>query len=187
MSLVLMFIYWVAIPVFALYAGRGLLRRARKPYARVLLKFIGAVLFLGWFWLILGKQLWLDHQVRELCAKDGGIRVYETVTLPPEKFNQWGQPNFYMPNQGENALGVEFVFKQATHDYYKRGNSKVIRNLYQVFRRSDKKLLGEVVIYGRGGGSLFGPWYGSSFNCPAIAGGATNSLFKAVFLQSDRR
>ncbi len=28
MSLVLMFIYWVAIPVFALYAGRGLLRRA---------------------------------------------------------------------------------------------------------------------------------------------------------------
>ncbi|MBS1186041.1 MAG: hypothetical protein H6R04_59 [Burkholderiaceae bacterium] len=39
----------------------------------------------------------LDLQVRELCAKDGDIRVYETVVLPPEKFNKWGQVNFYEP------------------------------------------------------------------------------------------
>ena len=32
----------------------------------------------------------LDQQVKELCAKDGGIKVYETVKLPPERFDQWG-------------------------------------------------------------------------------------------------
>ncbi|MBZ0095193.1 MAG: hypothetical protein K8H75_07490 [Sulfuricella sp.] len=139
---------------------------------------------LGLLWLALGKTLWLDHQVRELCAKDGGVKVYETVKLPPDKFNQWGQPNFYDPTEGENALGSEYIFKRETH-YYKRGNPEMSRRLYQVFRHSDKKLLGEVVIYGRGGGDLPGPWYGSSFDCPDLAEGEI-SLFKAVFLQSIR-
>ena len=185
MSLVLIFIYWVAIPVFALLAARWLLRRAMTPFHKGLIVAVSVTVFLGWFWLVVGEKLWLDHQVRELCAKDGGVKVYETVKLPPEKFNQWRQPNFYRPIQGENALGPEYVFKQDTH-YYKRGNPEMSRRLYQVFRRSDKKLLGEVVIYGRGGGDLPGPWYGSNFDCPDLAEGEI-SLFKAVFLQSDRR
>ena len=41
----------------------------------------------------------LDDEVKRLCAIDGGVRVYETVTLPPEKFNQWGEINFYRPTQ----------------------------------------------------------------------------------------
>ena len=45
-----------------------------------------------------------DQQVKELCAKDGGVKVYETVKMPAEKFNQWGQINFFKPTQGENAL-----------------------------------------------------------------------------------
>jgi hypothetical protein len=44
-----------------------------------------------------------------MCAKDGGIRVYEMVKLPPEKFNEWGQVNFYRPTQKEQALGLPFT------------------------------------------------------------------------------
>lgn len=36
----------------------------------------------------------LDKEVDRLCAIDGGIKVYETVLLPPDKFNQWGEVNF---------------------------------------------------------------------------------------------
>jgi hypothetical protein len=32
-----------------------------------------------------------DNLVDELCAKDGGVKVYETVILPKERFNEWGQ------------------------------------------------------------------------------------------------
>lgn len=71
MSLVLMFIYWVAIPIFALYAGRGLLHRARTPLTRGLLKFIGTALFLGWYWLTLGKQL---HSFKG-SFKGGQLRI----------------------------------------------------------------------------------------------------------------
>jgi hypothetical protein len=47
----------------------------------------------------------LDAEVDRLCAIDGGIRVYERVTLPPDKFDKWSQINFYRPTQGDNALG----------------------------------------------------------------------------------
>ena len=30
--------------------------------------------------------------MEELCKADGGVKIYETVTLPPEMFDQWGGP-----------------------------------------------------------------------------------------------
>lgn len=127
----------------------------------------------------------LDQQVKELCAKDGGIKVYETVRLPPEKFNQWGQPNFFNPTQGENALGPEYVFKREIH-YYRSGNPEMSRKHYQVIRRSDGKLLGETVFYGRGGGDLPGPWHDSSFVCPPYAEADSTALLMKVFLSSNK-
>lgn len=183
MSLVLMFIYWVAIPVFALYAGRGLLRRARKPYARVLLKFIGATLFLGWFWLILGKQLWLDHQVRELCAKDGGIRVYETVTLPAERFDKWG--NVGIPHKKYAKPTDAYYYESEDHNN-QEGNPALLQSKYRIIRRTDGKVLGELTRYGHGGGGLPGPWHGTSFSCPPIGAPGTN-LETSIFLKGNEK
>ncbi|MGN2393270.1 hypothetical protein, partial [Pelomicrobium sp. G1] len=125
----------------------------------------------------------LDAEVRRLCAIDGGIRVYEQVKLPAERFNQWGQINFYRPDQGENALGAGYLFKSNVY-YYRQGDPMMSRRQYQVIRRSDNKLLAEVVIYGRGGGDLPGPWHGSSFRCPDFPEGPVNTLLKSVFIQS---
>ncbi|MBP9101513.1 MAG: hypothetical protein KBF68_09110 [Nitrosomonas sp.] len=34
----------------------------------------------------------LDREVKRLCAIDGGIKVYETVKLPAERFGKdWGR------------------------------------------------------------------------------------------------
>lgn len=182
MSLVLMVFYWVAIPVLALLAARGLLRRARAPFHKGLLVAVGAAGFLGWFWLVAGERLWLDHQVRELCAKDGGVKVYETVKLPPEKFNQWGQINFYRPVEGDNALGPEYVLKWELR-YYRKGSPSLHRSHTQLFRRVDGKLLGESVGYSRGGGDLPGPWQPSSFSCPDKYGQVP--LLMAIFVRSN--
>jgi hypothetical protein len=107
----------------------------------------------------------LDQQVKELCAKDGGVKVYETVKLPPDKFDQWGRLTFYKPTQGANALGLEYVLKEEDY-YYRRGNPEMWRTHTQIFRRSDMKLLSESVIYIRRGGDMPGPWHDSSFSCP---------------------
>src|SRR4051812_40042843 len=114
----------------------------------------------------------LDAEVRRLCAIDGGTAIYETVKLPREAFNQWGQINFYRPTRNEEALGADYTFKD-TVQYYKKGNpdsntgeSVLARRHYRVFRKADGKLLGESVLYLRRGGDVPGPWHPSSFSCP---------------------
>ena len=124
----------------------------------------------------------LDAEVKRLCAIDGGIKVYETVKLPADKFNEYGQINFYRPTQDENTLGSEYIFKQETY-YYQQGNPEMSRSHYQVNRRKDNKILGELIRYGRGGGDIQRPWHDSSFSCPDSAGGALNDLFRSIFVK----
>jgi hypothetical protein len=40
------------------------------------------------FWYGGGAKIYYDAKAYRLCAIDGGVKVYETVKLPPEKFNQ---------------------------------------------------------------------------------------------------
>ena len=121
-----------------------------------------------------------DQQVKELCAKDGGVKVYETVKMPAEKVNQWGQINFFKPTQGENALGPGYIYK-VDKTFIKQGKPHELamwRDHIQIIRRSDGKLLGESVSYSRRGGDLPGPWHPTSLTCPAIdRDGLESSIF----------
>ncbi|QDX80639.1 hypothetical protein B9N43_04890 [Denitratisoma sp. DHT3] len=107
------------------------------------------------------SQMAVDTEVRRLCAIDGGIRVYETVKLSADKFNQWGQVNFYRPTQGENALGPSYLLKHERRLLIKSQSEPsheltMVREHFTVVRKADKKVLGETVLYGRGGGGYFG-------------------------------
>lgn len=106
-----------------------------------------------------------DNQVREMCATDGGVKIYQTVELPPEKFSPWGRVNFYSPLRESNALGEDYLMK--TEVKWIRTDPPTLRRYHvQVFRRIDGALLGESVGYDRGGGDLIGPWSESAFSCP---------------------
>lgn len=180
MSLLLAFFYWIAIPVLVFLITKWLFRRVTTPFQKRAVVTVSVAVFLGLLWIAAGEKWWLDYQVRELCTKDGGIKVYETVKLPAEKFNQWGQPNFYRQTQGENALGPEFIFNEKTI-YYRHGNPEMWRTHYKLIRRSDEKLLGESVSYSRRGGDIPGPWHDSSFGCPDNSGDVT--LLMSIFIQ----
>lgn len=164
-----MIFYWVVIPVFILVSTCWLFCRVEGPMQKGLVILVGIGLFGWFFWEATGKKMYWDAKVRELCARDGGIRVYETVELPEERFDQWGQPNFYRPNQGENALGPEYLLKWNLK-YLKIGNPSLHRSHTQIIRRKDTKLLGESVGYSRGGGDMPGPWQASSLSCPKSYG-----------------
>ncbi|PSJ18820.1 hypothetical protein [Nitrosomonas supralitoralis] len=133
----------------------------------------------------------LDREVDRLCAIDGGIRVYETVKLPPDKFDKHGQINFYRPTQGEDALGLEYIFKWDRHNYKKRDSEQgphevaIRQNHFKIIRKSDMKLLGEFVLYSRVGGDLPGPWAPSSYRCPELE---INEyiLMHRIFIKSGR-
>ena len=123
------------------------------------------------FWYGGGQKVYYDTLVNRMCRQDGGVKVYETVKLPAEKFNQWGQVNFYKPTKGEDALGAEYVLKTDVQ-YFRSGNPSLRRYHVQVVRRRDGLLLGESIGYDRGGGDLPGPWQSSSFSCPKHHGEA---------------
>lgn len=107
----------------------------------------------------------LDAQIREMCEKDGGIKVYETVTLPAERFDSFG--NIGVRNIHNANPNDEYYFK--SNDIHLRfGNPALFRSVTQIIRRSDEKVLGESIRYGRGGGDIPGPWHPSTFDCPSI-------------------
>ncbi len=141
----------------------------------VLLLIASAIIYASFF----TEKDRLDREVKRLCAIDGGIKVYETVPLPPDKFNKYGQINFYRPTQGENTLGKDYLFKRETY-YYKQGNPDLFRLHTQIFRRSDGKLLGESVFYKRGGGDIPGPWHGTSYMCPELS--VKTDILRQIFV-----
>jgi len=136
----------------------------------------------------------LDREVDRLCAIDGGIKVYETVTLPPEKFDKYGLVEFYNPGQREDTLGPEYIYQWDIH-YYKKGHpasqgahiTVMKRDHIKITRKSDMKLMGEVVMYQRGGGDLPGPWMPSSYHCPDRQEANEGILMHRIFIKSSER
>lgn len=134
----------------------------------------------------------LDREVNRLCAIDGGIRVYETITLPADKFDNNGEINFYEPTEKiEDTLGPEYIYQWDTR-YYRNGDPVgqgahevvMARDHIQVFQKSDRKLLGELVTYHRVGGDLPGPWMPSSYHCPDKSIARELLLLNRIFVKS---
>jgi hypothetical protein len=127
---------------------------------------IVAFLWLGAsFWYSGGRKFYYDWRVDQMCAVDGGVKVYETVKLPAERFDKYG--NIDVPNLKYAKPTDEYYF-EIDDKYFRRGDPNLIRSVTRIIRRSDGKVLGESIRYGRGGGDFPGPWHPSTFDCPSI-------------------
>jgi hypothetical protein len=121
----------------------------------------------------------LDRQMEELCKKDGGLKVYETVTLPRSAFDATGyliRQRLTDPSKPLTSVSIlaggEYSITSVT-TYLAGGEpsfglikqGRLSRYEYIAQRISDKKVLGTEVSYGRIGGevSLGHP---SSNSCP---------------------
>jgi len=181
MSLLVALFYWVLIPIIAVLGSIFLLRTAKTRTKQWLAIGICSIGFLGLTWIYVGEKMYWDAKVRSLCAKDGGIKVYETVKLPAERFGKLGVINFYRPTRGPDTLGNEYLVERKT-DYIRRGSPEMRRAQVGIFQKADGKLLGEAVSYHRVGGDLPGPWHTSSFRCPKNSG--EGILIQRVFVKT---
>ena len=155
------------------------------------------------------QQKQLDAQLDQLCARDGGTKVYETVTLPPDlplyveitettyltnykaakrsssssykrsasrggpyteqipvtRIRKIINPDLFDPIFGSNALGPHYIWKNLSSSAREgeSGDIKLHRIHFQLVRRQDKKLLGEIVTYLRQGNGVI--WF-SQYSCP---------------------
>ncbi len=124
-----------------------------------LILFVLSVFYASFF----SEKARLDREVDRLCAIDGGIRVYEKVKLPAEKFTRYG--SIILPHKGNVKSGDEYYYQSSTV-YLIRGNPELVQYHYEVYRQFDGKLLGEIINYSRRGGGIPGPWHVSAFRCP---------------------
>lgn len=123
-----------------------------------------------------------DNEVKELCAIDGGIKVYETATLPASMFDQYGNPKIKFKKY---SISDDEYFIDWDLQYLRSETPQISRSHYKIVRRRDSKVMGDSIRYSRGGGDMFGPWHDSSFTCPEI--GSEPSLEKSIFLKAENK
>jgi hypothetical protein len=144
---------------------------------------IGATLcVLGVFLLSACEKTRLDDEVRQLCAKDGGIKVYETVKVPAEMFDRYGIVR--VPSKQDAKASDEYYYERET-TYLRTGNPAMWRSHHRIIRTSDGKVLGESIHYARRGGDIPGPWHESSFGCPDVRD--QPSLENSIFVRGDKK
>jgi hypothetical protein len=135
----------------------------------------------------------LDRQMEELCRKDAGVRVFETVSLPKEMFDQWGDP---FPGWRARVLegkpeerfgsGYRYLWEISTlksGDPLK-GEGRLQRHIVKIIRNADQKLLGEAVSYGRSGGDFIAYAHPTSKSCPAEQ--SESDLIRSVFIRKEQ-
>lgn len=122
----------------------------------------------------------LDVKVSQLCKKDGGIKIYEAVMLPPEKYAKYIK---HIPSKERSIHSDEYYYEMETL-YLRKGDPEMWKSTFRIIRSVDAKILGESIRYVRRGGDIPGPWHPSSFACPEISS-HQQSLEKSIFHSSD--
>ena len=121
------------------------------------------------------SQVYWDNKVKELCEKDGGVTVYETVELTKEEKEKLQIRNTKYATK--NDMYYSEIYSENISD----GNPKIFKTKYLIFRSSDKKLIGKQVDYGRIGGDIpNGISHPSSYSCDKA--GISTEIEKEIFI-----
>lgn len=128
----------------------------------------------------------LDRQMEELCKKDGGVKIYETVKLPPEFFGTDGLiKNTEYRREGNKTflkLASDFVLIEEVTELTKgdplKGEGRLSRVHFEIRRISNNSLLAEAVEYGRSGGDIWFFGQPSQAICPKESINLVSKVFK---------
>lgn len=131
-----------------------------------------------------GEKAELDRQMEELCKKDGGIKVFETVTLPKEMFDQHN--NVLMKNRKVNGQN-EVVIANAYVEKHQvlilkngdplKGEGLLQREHLQIIREADGHVMAELVQYRRAGGDGLHIGHHTTSVCPVNSGEISPKVF----------
>lgn len=114
-----------------------------------------------------GRQSYWDAKVREMCAKDGEVQIFEKLRVSKADLN------FLSVVEGRISLPVKELahpkapaYAEITRTYLRQANPEVSRNEVTIVRRTDQATIARWIVYGRFGGDLPSPGHPSSFSCP---------------------
>lgn len=125
---------------------------------------------IGWYSYAEHRRHYWDDKVRELCAKDGGLHIFEQVSLPLSAYqtllNVFGELSPPELGGGRNEAPVGRV---SLNTHLHIGVPEVVRYEQRLVRRIDAKVLGSYITYARIGGDSGFVDNPSTFACPQSA------------------
>lgn len=137
---------------------------------------------IGWYaFASLRLQYW-DGKVRELCAKEGGVKVLQHVALTPAEYAS-------MPRTGGRVAGhapLELsrpevpTYAQYRQDVIREWNPQVWKMVGTVIRKSDSATVARWVHVNRLGGDPIAIDHPSSFSCPPAE--QTSAELETIFV-----
>jgi hypothetical protein len=129
---------------------------------------LGLVVLYGCAGYTPGAKSYWDQRVNDMCAKDGGVTIYERIPIPKAQFEK-------LPRVGGHAAipprtdakADDLVFWDEFSTDIRDANPRVWRSEQIVRRRSDEKIVARIVRYSRVGGDMpTGLAHSSSLGCP---------------------
>lgn len=116
-------------------------------------------------------QYRLNREVDRLCAKDGGVQVYEQVVLPRDRFDANGKLIPFGSGPNPELLNPKEYEYRPVYKVLNPGAPTLVMQRFQTVRRSDNKVLGEYVQYVRVGGGFPGEAFpGNAYGCQQSLG-----------------
>ena len=131
-----------------------------------------------------GRKAYWDYRVREMCEKDGGVKVNKILEVDLQTYdslkNQFGKID--IPRK-EDARSIAAVVVHSYEDIYiRQGNPEVRRSRISVSRTNDGEVIATSTTYSRVGGDLVA-LHPSYFSCPETP----NDFFASVILLKGNR
>lgn len=116
-----------------------------------------------------GRKAYWDAKVREMCEKDGGVNIIETLRISKADSNLLGRID------GRIDVPVKELAKPNSPAYaelritnIRKGNPAVTRTESAIVRRSDQVVVARWIVYSRFGGDFPSPAHPSSSRCPEL-------------------
>ncbi len=132
---------------------------------------------LAYFAFCEARKAYWDHQVKLMCEKDGGVKVYEKVQLNLEEYKAiFPEPTIARIPYKSMAKNSDKYFLDNQTRNIRESSPKVWQLSTQLFRVDDQKLIAEKIEFSRVGGD-FPTWaHESYFSCANV-----NLKFKKPF------
>ncbi len=141
------------------------------PLALVLMIFLAVAFFEG-------RKAYWDYKVREMCAKDGGVKVYERIKINAEDYRRLNgaQGEIPIPERRSATTRAEYV-SDTEITWIQRNSLEVYRTEATIRAVPGGRTLARYVNYARVGGDFPTFAHHSTFSCDQGYGSISKQIF----------
>lgn len=114
-----------------------------------------------------GRKAYWDSRVREMCEKDGGVQIFEKMSISKAEADLLPRGNGKLGVTSKDLASANApAYSNRRSTRLNEWNPEVQRIEHAVIRRADQKIVARWIQYGRIGGDFPSIAHPSSFACP---------------------